>query len=262
MYTVVFVILFCRYTAMGVIKNAFFPTPYSMYSLLGIYLALCIAYVLIGIHLLSSKTLLVKLAKMILKGSPIVLLMGYFLYSVNSIHMGPVQAAGERDDLERIFFGLLFSFLGDCYLVFDSFFILGLLSFACSQFIYVVLFGGKILLFIMPSWTGFMAAVAVGLVSLWVYCYVYPKLSRVLVVAAALYCILISLMLWCALVMLMQDNRLATLQGAIGACLFYTSDLLLAVNRWGKDIPYGSYLVIATYYAAQVFIFLSVINRF
>ena len=250
------VALFADPATMAAIKDAFFPTPYSVYILLGMYSVLCITYMTCGIHLSM------KLGKMTLKSSPILFLILYFISAVTSVHMGPVQAVGDIGNLQRIIFGLIFSFLGDCYLVFDSLFIHGLVSFACAQLVYVGLFGGRTLLFTMPSQSGLVAAAAVGLVSLWVYCYVYPKLSRVLVVAAALYCLLISLMLWCALVTVMQDTKLSTLLGAIGACLFYTSDLLLAIDRWGSTIPHGPYLVIATYYAAQVFIFMSVINKF
>ena len=247
---------------MAIIKDGFFPTPYSMYMFLGTYLVLCLTYVAFGLNL-STEKLSKKLAKMVLKGLPVLFLIVFFVYSVSSVHVGPVQTLGrDIDDLPRVFFGLVFSFLGDCYLMFDSLFVHGLLAFACTQLIYVALFGGRMLLVIVPSYGEIMAAMAVSLVSVWVYCYIFPKLSRVLVVAAALYCILISLMLWCALVTLMQDAQLPKLQGAIGACLFYTSDLLLTLNRWGPAIPYGPNLVMATYYAAQVFIFLSVINAF
>lgn len=242
--------------AMGAIKNAFFPTSYSMYMFLGMYSLLCLIYMTCGIKLST------KLGKMVLKIAPILFLILYFIWTATAIHIGPMQTVGDTENLERIIFGLVFSLLGDCYLVFDSFFIHGLLSFACAQLVYVVLFGGRILLHTMPCQSELVAAAAVGLVSLWVYCYIFPKLSRVLVAAAALYCLLISLMLWCALVMLMQQAELSTLLGAIGAAFFYTSDLLLAVDRWGSTIPFGPYLVIATYYAAQVCIFLSVIAKF
>ena len=111
----------------------------------------------------------------------------------------------------------------------------------------------------MPAPNELVIAAAVGIVSLTVYLYILPKLGRALVIPAALYCILLSLMLWCALVTLQHDTKLPTLQGAIGACLFYTSDLILSVNRWGTSIPGGAHLIIGTYYVAQLFIFLSVL---
>ena len=162
----------------------------------------------------------------------------------------------------RLFFGLAFSCLGDCYLVFDSFFIHGLLAFACAHLIYIYVFNGAVLLFAIPGQSELTTAVAIGLVSLLVYFYVLPKLGCVLVVPAAMYCVLISLMLWCALVTLQYDPRPSTLQGALGACLFYTSDLILTLNRWRLQIPFGPHVIMITYYAAQFLIFFSIINTF
>lgn len=240
---------------MAAIRDGFFPTPYSMYMFLGVYTMLCLTYMTCGINQ-STKPL-----KLVLKSLPILFLVLYFIYTVTSLHMGPVQAISGTENLERLFFGLLFSFLGDCYLVFDSFFIHGLLSFTCAQLVYIALFGGRSLLFVLPAQSELVTAAAVGVVSLWVYFYIFPKLSRLLIVPAALYCLLISLMLWCALVTLQHDAQLAPLQGATGAGLFYISDLLLSLDRWGLTIPRGPYFIIGTYYAAQVFIFLSVINK-
>ncbi len=243
---------------MAAIRDAFFSTPLSKFIVFGVYTLLCLIYMTCGINHST------KLLKMVLKCSPILFLIAFFIYTVSSLHIGPVQAVGEIGNLERVIFALIFSCLGDCYLVFDSFFIHGLLSFSCAHLIYISLFGGRMLVFIMPTlYSELITAAAVGLVSLLVYFYILARLGRVLVVPAAMYCVLISVMLWCALVTLQQDPQLSTLQGAIGAGLFYTSDLLLSLNRWGKGpIPYGNYLIIATYYAAQVFIFLSVINKF
>lgn len=199
---------------------------------------------------------------MILKSLPVLFLIGFFFYVVVSLPIGPVSPVGNVHNLERLVFGLVFSCLGDCYLVFDSFFVHGLLSFACAQLIYISLFNGGQLLFSTPSQSEFTVAIAIGLVSLLIYLYILPKLGYVLVVPAAVYCVLISVMLWCAMVTMQQDGNSSTCQGALGACLFYTSDIILTVNRWRLQIPYGSYLVIGTYYAAQILIFLSVINSF
>lgn len=242
---------------MGSIRNQFFPTPYSEYTVIGLYITLCLIYMAFGIHLST------KILKMILKCSPILFLIIFFIYNVTSIHMGPLQGVGEVSNLERILFGLIFSVLGDGYLVFDqSLFIHGLLAFSCAHIVYITLFGGTVLLFTVPTQSELVIAAAVGLVSILVYCYIFPKLGKMLIVPAAMYCILISIMLWCALVTRQHDPRLPTLQGAIGACLFYMSDILLSVNRWGTQIPCGDYLVMITYYAAQILIFLSVLNYF
>ena len=241
---------------MGAIRNEFFPTPYSKYTVIGLYITLCLIYMAFGIRFST------KLLKMMLKCSPILFLIIFFIYIGTSINIGPV-GIGNVKDLERILFGLIFSALGDCFLVFDQLlFIHGLLAFSCTHIVYITLFGGKDLLLTVPTQSELVIAAAIGLVSILVCSYVLPKLRKMLIVPAAMYSILISFMLWCALVTLQHDPRLSTLQCAIGACLFYMSDILLSVKLSGTEIPCGDYLVIMTYYAAQILIFLSVLENF
>lgn len=242
---------------MAIIRDTFFPTPSFEYTFIGIYSLLCISYMTFGIN--SSS----KLIKVTLKCLPLLFLILFFLYTVTSIHFGPMQGVGDPSNLERLLFGLLFSCLGDFYLVFDMFFMLGILAFASTQMIHIGLFNGAALLFYMPDDTSqLVTAAAIVLVSSLVYFCILPNLSRVLIIPAAIYCILISIAAWCAIVTMQLNPKLSTQQGALGACLFYTSDLLLSVNRWRIKLPYGPVLVIGTYYAAQILIFFSVINGF
>ncbi len=243
---------------MGAIRDEFFPTPNFEYMIVGTYILLCLMYMTIGINFTTG------CLKMLLKCAPILFLITFFLYTTTSLHIGPLHPVGNVDNLERIVFGLMFSCLGDAYLVYDSF-IHGIISFACAHLIYIGYFGGEVHLFIPPSYDELVIAAAVGLVSLLIYLYILPKLDYVLVIPAAVYCLVISLMLWCAIVTMRQNTELSTMQGAIGACLFYMSDLLLAVNRWNRwnhQIPFGPYLVISSYYLAQLLIFLSTLNTF
>lgn len=241
---------------MAAIRDAFLPTPYSGFMLVSVYVLLCLLYIVFG------KKLATGLPKMILKSLPILFLIAFFIKTVTSLPIGPVQGVGDVEHLERLIFGLGFSCLGDCYLVFDSFFVHGLLSFACAQVVYIGLFNGGLLLFNIPTQSELLVAVAIGLVSVLVYLYILPKLSCVLVVPAAIYCMLLSCMLWCSIVSMQQNATLSTLQGAIGSCLFYSSDLVLSLDRWGMKSFYGPYVIIVTYYSAQILIFFSVINSF
>ena len=243
---------------MGAIRDEFFPTPNSEYALIVIYIVLCLIYMAIGMNTMGF-------FKMLLKCSPVVFLIAFFIYIVTSLGVNPSRGVVNVENLERVIFGLMFSCLGDAYLVYDSFFIHGLLAFACAHLIYIGIFGGALLLFITPSYNELVIAAAVTLVSTFTYLYVLPELRKqsvILVVAAAVYCLLISLMLWCALVTMHQDTKLSTVQGAVGAGFFYISDLLLSVNRWGLKIPLGPHLVIGSYYFAQILIFFSVLNEF
>lgn len=47
---------------------------------------------------------------------------------------------------------------------------------------------------------------------------------------------------------------------AIGAVLFVISDLVLAVNKFCQPVAGERYIIMTTYYAAQFFIALSVVN--
>lgn len=239
---------------MGIIRDAFFPSPNFQYKIIGVYMMLCLIYMVIGMRLSNS------LLKLILKCFPVLFLIIFFFCSVSSLHVGPIQ---QVDNLERIVFGLMFSCLGDAYIVFDSLFLHGLISFTFAHFIYIAYFGENVILSLPLSYNELVVAAAVGLVSLLVYFYVLPKLGYVLVVPAAIYCFVISLMLWYALMSTMkEDTEMSQMQGAFGACSFYMSDLLLAINRWRLKIPLGPQLIIGSYYLAQLLIFLSVINSF
>lgn len=240
---------------MGEVYASFFPTRQREYILIALYATLCLGYVLFGIHSTS------KLLKAILKCAPLFLLLTFIIFVTSKLNFGPIQGKDDPAILGHVIFGLVFSFLGDLYLVFDSLFLLGLLSFAASQLAYIKIFGGWTLLFSIQS-EDVITAVAIALVSAVVFFYILPKLSWVLVVPVALYCMLISAMLWSAFVNSRLESSLSTILGAIGACFFYTSDLLLAVNEFRMKIPYGPHLIIITYFIAQLFIPLHVIHRF
>lgn len=66
---------------------------------------------------------------------------------------------------------------------------------------------------------------------------------------ATIYAIIISIMLWCAL--LQKDVAYA-----IGACLFVMSDMILGWNRFVSHLPYSTYLIMIPYYISQLLFFI------
>ncbi len=66
---------------------------------------------------------------------------------------------------------------------------------------------------------------------------------------ATIYTIIISIMLWCAL--LQKDATYA-----IGTSLFVVSDLILGWNRFVAPLPYAIYLIMIPYYISQLIIFI------
>ena len=234
------------------------PSPQTSYSMdLELYLfpvlyaGLCIFYLAVGIN--SNY----KAVKAVLKCTPIVcLILSAFFYSM-PFAMGPIGHQEASKSYERLLYGLVFSCLGDLYLVFPKTFLLGVISFG------IALFGESVLMFLYnPTVSEITVAIAIGMVSLFVYFYILPKLNWILIVPFFAYCILISTMLWSAIVKMLQTpNDSSCILGAVGACLFFTSDLVLAL-RGKLDVPYGPVIVMVTYYSAQLLISLSVITKF
>ena len=214
----------------------------------GAYLGLCLAYVTVGIRLNST------LIKALLKCAPTLFLINICISILQTFGRGPVGHVELSKQFERTLFGLIFSCIGDFYLIFDGFFIHGIASFAFTQAIYVFLFRGHTLISLTPSSAEMVVAVGILIVSLSVYFYLFAKLSRIIAICLGCYCILISTMLWSSLIQMLHSYNGGTLIGVLGASMFYLSDLLLGINRWRKSVLFGPELVMVTYYLAQIFI--------
>ena len=223
----------------------------------GAYVSLCLLYLTVGIRLNR-----LTLVKGLLKCAPILFLIYSCVPVLQTFGKGPVGHVELARQFERVIFGLIFSCIGDFYLVFDAFFFHGIASFAIAQGIYVFLFHGQTLISVSLSYNEVITGVGVAIVSLSVYSYLFSKFSRILAIFLAAYCILISTMLWSSLVQLLHAYNQSNVMGAIGAGMFYTSDLLLGVNKWRIRIPFGPELVMVTYYLAQFLIMWSQIIFF
>jgi len=176
--------------------------------------------------------------------------------------------------MKILLWGLMFSCIGDGCLVFPSKITciwFGLLSFAVAQCIYIHLFGLHLDLVLNLPLQGIVSAACVALVSgaiLWGFQMQLKahkrtdfKVHPLIIISVIVYFILISTMLWSAVLQLQLRSDLASALGAIGALLFYISDLLIAVSAVLKMRPLllqGRALIMMTYYTAQLFILLSV----
>ena len=211
----------------------------------GVYFGLCLVYVSVGIRLTTT------LGKALLKCAPTLFLINTCVSILQKFGRGPVGHVELSKQFELTLFSLIFSCIGDFYLIFDSFFIHGIASFAITQAIYIFLFRGHMLISLTLSSAELITAIGIMMVSLSVYFYLFPKLSRILAISLGCYCILISTMLWSSFVQMFHYCNCGTFIGVLGAAMFYLSDLLLGINRWRKNIPFGPELVMVTYYLAQ-----------
>lgn len=150
--------------------------------------------------------------------------------------------------------GLIFSWLGDCFLLFEKsnglFFIFGLVSFLITHILYIAWFLSKrstqpSLLKKQP-----LLAIAVpvyGIVLVWL---LLPGLGQ-LTIPVIVYATTICSMLLCSLHIFYKVNVPANKLLVAGASLFVISDSILAVNKFYQPIPLGGVWIMLTYCAAQ-----------
>ncbi|KAM6204854.1 lysoplasmalogenase TMEM86A [Sarcoramphus papa] len=157
----------------------------------------------------------------------------------------------------RILAGLIFSAVGDAFLIWQEqgYFIHGLLMFAITHILYSSAFGMKPL--------DLKAGLLMGLVSSSCYAFLYSYLSGPFTYLVAVYIALIGFMGWRAVAGMQLCNDLWTwtkLSACIGAMLFMVSDLTIALNKFCFPVPYSRFIIMATYYAAQMLIALSAVE--
>jgi alkylglycerol monooxygenase len=86
------------------------------------------------------------------------------------------------------------------------------------------------------------------------YGFLFSSLNPVLRVAVGAYVIVIALMAAQAIGRAVWLRDKASVAAAIGACFFMLSDSLLATNKFAVQFPMAQFLVLATYYVAQILI--------
>ncbi|MBN1934808.1 MAG: lysoplasmalogenase [Anaerolineae bacterium] len=164
----------------------------------------------------------------------------------------------NRNDtyLSGILIGLILSFIGDMLLMFPGnkrFLLSGLIVFLLGHVAYTITF-----LCVGRVHVADLASLAVlAVLAVLVFVSLRPNLGA-MQIPVGLYIAVISLMVNRAIATL-YDPTFATAQGwmiAIGALLFYISDLILAYGRFGKPLKYHR-ISLAFYYTGQVLIGLS-----
>lgn len=157
----------------------------------------------------------------------------------------------------RILTGLIFSCIGDAFLVWPCCFLWGMISFAIAHILYISAFG-------MYPWNPVAGMVCSVLVMLCYYLF-YPGLYGIYAVSVPIYIVVLGFMVWRAVarVQLFEDlwtwTKLCSCGGGI---LFAISDTLIGLRIFCSHIfiPHVKTLIMLTYYAAQLGIALSVVD--
>lgn len=137
--------------------------------------------------------------------------------------------------------GLIFSFFGDFFLLFNWGFLPGLGSFLLAHLFYIFCFAKLSVRKHLPL---LAAGLLVYVAALIIYLFPYLKEMKIPVIV---YGLVISAMLYFAV-------RTSNKNLILGAVLFVISDTILSINLFVKETVILSLLVMATYIAAQWFL--------
>jgi uncharacterized membrane protein YhhN len=159
--------------------------------------------------------------------------------------------------------GAIFCLAGDVFLMLQrDMFIFGLLAFLLGQICYVVGFNNQAPYF--NLW-GIILILVVGIYIGWLYPRLVAGLMKKdlarLKIPVLIYAVAISLMVYSALMTWTRPGWpvFAALSVSMGAVLFYTSDSVLAWNRFVTSISHGRLKTMVTYHIGQFGIVLGAI---
>jgi len=177
-----------------------------------------------------------------------------------------VEIGGFNGLLLPFILGLIFSLAGDIFLILPKEqFIAGLLSFLLAHLAYLMGFNRPVPAFNLVT---LILAVAIGLAGWQVYRRIAAGLEKSgkekLKIPVLIYSLVISLMLLSALMTLARPDWQAgaALAAALGAMLFFISDLALAWNKFVAPLPGGRVVTMSTYHVGQMLILLGAAWQF
>ncbi|MFZ4058619.1 MAG: lysoplasmalogenase [Ferruginibacter sp.] len=196
---------------------------------------------------------------------------GFGFYAVNKALLMPTLAIWilatktYHPSARWIVFGLIFSCLGDVFLLFQDqqsgFFIAGLASFLTTHILYIISFlklksPQSKMINGFPIISALIVFYGIALVN-----YLYPNLHA-LTPAVIVYSLVICSMLISTLLVISKDNINASIATIAGAASFVISDSILAINKFSHPITYSGALIMGTYCLAQFLIVWATIHRF
>jgi len=150
---------------------------------------------------------------------------------------------------KAILLGLIFSVIGDVFLIKDKkFFLQGLISFLLGHICFIVAFWTTPNLL---SVVFYLAYIIFFLKLLW-------KDLGTFKIPVIIYAAALALMSWMALSLTIENHNPHTLHALLGSLAFVASDSLLAYNKFKSPIPLAPVWILATYFLAQWLIALSV----
>lgn len=160
-----------------------------------------------------------------------------------------------------ILFALVFSWIGDILLLWEEFFLFGLGAFLIAQICYII--GFKVAqkapesLFNHNFVKTFLINLPIYITAAYLYYLINPNLGGYKL-PVIVYTIVIVSMVTIARERFGKSNPASFWQVFIGACLFFTSDGLIALNRFYASFPEADVLVMGTYAIGQLLIVMGI----
>ena len=160
-----------------------------------------------------------------------------------------VLLIGKKEYKKFIFFGFVFSVLGDIFLELPyDLFIFGLGSFLIGHIFYIVAFTKR------SQKKEFLALTILLLIGMVIFIILYKNLGEMKISVAA-YMLVILIMVWRAWCQ-KSVNKLA-IWGFIGAVLFLISDANIAFNKFCCHYAAADWVIMILYWAGQYLIYYS-----
>jgi alkenylglycerophosphocholine/alkenylglycerophosphoethanolamine hydrolase len=163
----------------------------------------------------------------------------------------------QRPELTTVAQALFLGASGDLLLEIDpSLFLLGLVAFLLGHLLYVVALHRETR---GPAWARALpgAVYVAGMIAL-----LAPRLPATLVGPVAVYAVVLGVVLFRAAARVGVPGLDArwTRLGLLGAVLFTASDSLIAIDRFHTELPGARYLIMASYWAGQGLLALSLVH--
>ena len=196
--------------------------------------------------------------EIIAKPATMVLLFGYLVLA-GGFNATPLICFG---------LGILFSLAGDVFLLFAStrWFLLGLVAFLLAQVAYIL---GLNIPLGEPSslWAigiGIVLAMTTGRILRRILAGVREKGHPRLVVPIVIYGTVITLMVLSAILTIYRVDWKTSASGlvSVGAILFYSSDMILAWNKFVKPIRNGRLMNMIAYHLGQIALIAGIVLQF
>ncbi len=147
-----------------------------------------------------------------------------------------------------IIYGLILSLIGDVFLVFEKYFLQGLIAFSFAHiaflFAFISFFGFSVNVYIL---------IALVLISVSYYSFLYKSLAS-FKIPVIVYILIIAMMDLQALGLMINDFKPEFIAIAIGSLFFSFSDMVIAYDKFKKPFRFSESLILSTYWIA-IYIF-------